>query len=328
MGGTPIPVNLLTGFLGSGKTTLLRHLLADPALADTAVVVNEFGEVGLDHLLVRELAEDVVLLSSGCVCCALKDDLGTTLIDLQRAASVGEIPHFSRVVIETTGLADPMPIVRLLRVDTRLARFCRLGQVTTTVDAVNGLHTIEQYAEAVQQIAAADCLVATKTDLTPPHEVARLNERLLALNPTARRLTSARNCPPTGDDLFGAGAPMRDWTAIETLPHGGHLASHSAGVSAFTVTLEDPVDLDDFVDWLGLLLASRGDSILRVKGYLAAIGHDRPLAIQGVQHVLDRPEPMREWPNAAPRTQLVFIAKHLTQRAIENALPSIARRIA
>src|SRR5579884_1698175 len=156
---SPIPVHVLTGFLGSGKTTLLRKLLADPALADTAVIINEFGEVGLDHLLVRELSEDVVLLASGCVCCALKDDLTATLAELQHAAATGEIPHFDRVVLETTGLADPLPIMRVLRLDARVTRHFALGQVATTVDAVHGLHTLESYGEAVQQIAASDCLI-------------------------------------------------------------------------------------------------------------------------------------------------------------------------
>ena len=324
MSGASIPVHVLTGFLGSGKTTLLRHLLAEPALADTAVVINEFGEVGLDHLLVRELAEDVVLLSSGCVCCALKDDLNATLMDLLRAARVAEIPYFSRVVLETTGLADPLPIVRLLRVDARLTRSFRLGNVITSVDAVNGLHTIEQYAEAVQQIAAADRLVVTKTDLATLRDVERLNARVLEINPTTTRLTSTRDHPLTSEDLFGTVSAQRDWAALDALSSDRHLATSATGISAFTITLDAHVDFDDFIDWLDLLLARRGNSILRVKGYLAAIGYDRPYAIQGVQQVLDRPEPMRDWPSAAHRTQLVFIAKHVTRRAIENALSLIA----
>ena len=325
MSSTPIPVNVLTGFLGSGKTTLLRHALSLPALADTAVIINEFGEVGLDHLLVRELAEDVVLLASGCVCCALKDDLSATLRDLLRAASVGEIPPFSRVVLETTGLADPLPIMRLLQVDRQLARWYRLGQVITSVDGVNGLQSLVRYAEATQQVAAADCIIVTKTDLPTSQDLDLLSKRLAAVNPTALLLEAARDRAAIGERLIATAAMERDWASLELLPDGDHLASSPTGVSSFTIEIDRSVDLDDFVDWLDLLLSSRGDSILRVKGYITAIGHDRPLAIQGVQHVLDRPEPMPDWPGEPNRTQLVFITKLVTKRAIENALPSVSR---
>ncbi|MGD9769487.1 MAG: GTP-binding protein, partial [Pseudolabrys sp.] len=287
------PVHVLTGFLGSGKTTLLRHLLGDPSLRDTVVVINEFGEVGLDHLLVREVNEDVVLLPSGCLCCVLRDDLISTLSDLHRAQAVGEIPPFSRIVVETTGLADPMPILQAILSDKQLARLARLGEVVTTVDAVSGHATIDRYQEAVRQIAAANCLVLTKTDAVDDAQADAAAAQLQAMNPTARLLRSRQGAFPAAADLFRDDGDERVLPAAAAFvaqgvdPHGSHDA-----ISTFAVTLERPVALDAVIDWLELLLASRGDNVLRVKGYVAATGHDRPLVIQSVQRVLYRPEPL------------------------------------
>jgi G3E family GTPase len=316
-----VPVHILTGFLGSGKTSLLRRILQEPVFADTAVIINEFGEVGLDHLLVRELAEDVVLLASGCICCALKDDLSASLQDLHRGAMLGEIPRFNRIVVETTGLADPLPILRVLNVDSQLQKHFDAGQVATTVDLVNGLHTLDEYNEAIQQIAAADCIVFTKGDMARAVDLERLSQRVAALNPTARQRTSSRN-EAVDATIFETSSARKqaDWHSFAISPGQHQLAMSAAGIASFVITLDRPVERDDFIDWLELLLASRGNSILRVKGYLWATGHDRPLAIQGVQHVLDRPEPLAEWPSAAQQSQLVFIAKHLTKRAIERSL--------
>lgn len=320
----PVPVHVLTGFLGSGKTSLLRKLLADPGMSDTVVLINEFGEIGLDHLLVRELTEDVVLLSSGCVCCALKDDLSGTLSDLRASVAAGELPQFGRVVLETTGLADPLPIVQLLRSDVRLARAFELAQVVTTVDGVNGLHTAERFSESAQQIAAADFLIVTKTDVADAAEVERLGRHLSALNPTAQQLSCGRNDRLPSDMIFARPeASHSAQKAFVCLPAGDHLATSAAGVSSFVIATDQPVDLDAFIDWLDLLLASRGDSILRVKGYLATNGSDCPLVIQGVQHILDRPETMRDWPDGRPCTKLVFIARHLTRTAVERSFQSL-----
>ena len=324
MSSSLIPVHVLTGFLGSGKTSLLRKLLSDPQLGDTAVVINEFGEVGLDHLLVRGLTEDIVLLSSGCVCCALSDDLSATLADLCRARMAGEIPAFARVVLETTGLADPLPIIRLLRMDSRLKSFFAVGQVVTTVDAVNALHTMEIYDEAMQQVAAADSLIITKTDMATEVGIERILQHVIAINPTARRLSYGRSDQPDSNELFGrSGEANRDRTGLVSLQQSDHLATSAAGISTFVISLDKSVDLDSFIDWLDLLLASRGDSILRVKGYLAANGYHTPLLIQGVQHILDRPEPMQDWAERGPPTLLVFIAKHVTKTAIERSIKSL-----
>ncbi len=319
-----LPVHVLTGFLGSGKTSLLRKLLSDPRLSDTAVLINEFGEISLDHLLVRDLKEDVVLLSSGCVCCALKDDLRSTLEDLHRAMAAGEIPVFARVVLETTGLADPLPIMRLLRTDAGLLRYFQLGQVTTTVDGVNGLRTMDSYPEAVQQAAAADCFVITKTDVANDSDIQALLRRIATVNPTARNLQYGRGKDPDSDAVFSASQDTsHDRKQLAELAGGEHLATSAAGVSSFVITLDEPVQVEAFIDWLDLLLASRGDSILRVKGYLAAKDHNRPLMIQGVQHTLDPLEPMKSCPEGGPPTQIVFIAKHVTKTAIERSIRSL-----
>lgn len=204
-----VPIHVLTGFLGSGKTTLLRHLLADPGLADTAVVINEFGEVGLDHLLVREVAEDVVLLSSGCLCCSVRDDLVSTLAELNGLMRAGEIPAFARVVVETTGLADPAPIMQAILSETTLLPWFRLGQVITTVDAVNGEQTLARHREARQQLATADRLILTKTDLVGEFEGDALGDKLRAMNPSAGLLVSRKAQLPAGEILKEADAQWR-----------------------------------------------------------------------------------------------------------------------
>lgn len=325
------PVYLLTGFLGSGKTTLLRHMLADPALADTAVVINEFGEVGLDHLLVRDVAEDVILLSSGCLCCTVRDDLISTLLDLHRSSAAGTIPQFSRVAVETTGLADPFPILQLIPGYQQLPQFYRVGGVIATVDAVNGATTLDQYPEAVQQLVAADRLIITKADLADPAKIADLNARANRLNPTCTRFISRIGAFPRAHDLLAPVSSMRPLppntsSAAASAPVA---ATHTDRISVFTVTLDERVDLASFIEWLELLLASRGESVLRVKGYLSAKGYDRPLAIQGVQHVVYRPEPLPPDSLTPPsRSELVFITRDLTRTAIERSIRSVLDAVA
>jgi len=317
-----IPVHVLTGFLGSGKTTLLRHFLADPALRDTAVIINEFGEIGLDHLLVREVTEDVILLSSGCLCCTVRDDLLSTLLDLKQSADDGEIPSFSRVAVETTGLADPLPIMQALMSEKRVAKIYRLGNVLTTVDALNGQETIDKYREAACQVAAADRIIVTKTDLVSEGESQKIAAQLDGLNSTAARIASRLGDLPRADDLLRGDG---DDTAPGRNLNAGSLedSHHHSDIATFVVTLDDPISLPPFIDWLELLLANRGDSILRVKGYIDAIGYDQPLVIQGVQHTVYKPEPLAFWPNAQRRSELVFITRDLTQTAIERSIRTV-----
>jgi G3E family GTPase len=324
------PVHILTGFLGSGKTTLLRRLLADPALADTAVVINEFGEVGLDQLLVREVAEDVILLSSGCLCCTVRDDLVSTLADLDRMMQSGEIPPFGRAIVETTGLADPAPIMQAVLSMKELASRYRLGQVVTTVDGLNGARTLAMHREARRQSAMADRIVVTKCDLADEHAREALVDQLATLNPHATVQRSDRIGSAAGDLFMDSDAPWqrpRFQSGHARSPeedahgHAHEGPAHDGTIGTFTVFPGTAIDWEPFVDWLDLLLASRGDSILRVKGLLEVRGDDRPVVLQGVQHVLYPPEHLPAWPaSSPPGGWIVFIARDLTRSAIENSL--------
>jgi G3E family GTPase len=316
-----IPVHVLTGFLGSGKTTFLRHLLGEPDFADTAVVINEFGEVGLDHLLVREVSEDAVLLSSGCLCCAVRDDLVSTLADMLEMVRCGAVAPFRRVVVETTGLADPAPIMQAVMSDLRLRRGYRAGTIVSTVDGIGGAGTLARFAEAVQQVALADCVVVTKSDLAEPWRLDALRNDIATINPTVGQLVSSKAEMPGAGEIFEKAGDRRPrHLDISDVPLRGR---HSAGVETFVVDIDDPVDWPAFVDWLELLLASRGQSILRVKGLLSVAGDPRPVVIHGVQHVVYPPEYLPRWPEGTSGGWLVFIARDLSRAAIENALPSI-----
>ncbi|OUL98171.1 CobW family GTP-binding protein [Variovorax sp. JS1663] len=328
-----VPVHVLTGFLGSGKTTLLRHLLADAGLADTAVVINEFGEVGLDHLLVREVAEDVVLLSSGCLCCSVRDDLVSTLAELHALMRGGKIPAFARVVVETTGMADPAPIMQAILSEATLVPWFRLGQVITTVDAINGEQTLARHREARQQLATADRLIVTKADLVGESEADALGSKLRAMNPSASLVVSRKARLPAAeilreaDEQWRAPCPVQLGPIFDAPPGAPAplvATAHDDAIKTFTVSLHEPVEWAAFVEWLELLLASRGDSILRVKGLLAVTDDERPVVVQGVQYVLYPIEHLPAWPDgSARRGWIVFIARDLTQRAIENSIRSV-----
>jgi G3E family GTPase len=315
-----VEVHVLTGFLGSGKTTFLRHLLDDPDMADTAVVINEFGEVGLDHFLVREISEDAVLLPSGCLCCAVRDDLVSTLADLHAMVSRGQSAPFRRVVVETTGLADPAPIIQALMSDLRLRRGYRPGAIVVAVDAVGGSHSIASFTEAKQQVALADCVIVTKTDLVEPWQIDRLAIDIARVNPAVRRLSSSKAAMPSANEVLASPA---DWNPRHAALMDTPAARHGAGIETFTLEITEPVSWPAFVEWLELLLASRGRSILRVKGLLRVAGENRPVVVQGVQHVVYPPEYLPEWPDGDPSGWLVFIARDLTHAAIRNSLSSL-----
>ncbi len=337
------PISVLTGFLGSGKTTLLRRLLAHPSMADTAVVINEFGEVGLDHLLVREITEDIVLLNSGCVCCTMRDDLVASLLELQRERDAGRIPQFRRVAIESTGLADPAPIIHTLMTNAELLPHYRLGSVITTVDAVLGAGQLDHHNEAVKQAAMADRLVITKSDLAPPGHGA-LAQRLRALNPGAPILSATLHDGPGPDQLLDSGpldtrakgSDVAHWLNAEAYAppadggpaHAGghhHAADerHDARIASFCLYFDRPLAWRTFVEWLELLLASRGESVLRVKGLLNVAGRSRPLVIHGVQHVVYPPTELAGWPDGDERSRIVFITRDLPRCAVENSFRAV-----
>lgn len=309
-----IPIHILTGFLGSGKTTLLRAWLADPALRDTAVIINEFGEVGIDNLLVRKVTDEVYLLGSGCICCTVRDSLAETLAELDELAKAGTIERFARVAVETTGLANPAPIVRTILDDPKVAPNFRLGATITTVDAQHGAAMLERRAEGTRQVVLADRLIVTKCDLAAEGAVSALSRTLARLNPAAQIVTS-RLDPPADPNIF-----FSEPVAIRARVVDAELAETDHAIGTFTIVLDRPVAWARFMAWLELLLVNRGDSILRMKGFVWAAEVERPILLQGVHEVLYPPETLPDWPDGAKRTELVFIGENITRRAVEQSL--------
>lgn len=335
-------VHVLTGFLGSGKTTLLKALLADPALAETAVVINEFGEIALDHLLVREVSEGAVVLRNGCVCCSIRTDLQETLRDLQAKRAEGAFPPFARVILETTGLADPMPIVATLLADPVLRHQFRLGTVVATVDAVNGLSQLDTQPESVKQAAIADRLVLTKTDLLADgagqERLDVLRRRLEQINATAPIMQAVQGVG-ISHEIFGADLSHAEgrrqeishWLAAESRirshdqPPHAHAHDHEGAVRSFSLRFSEPMDWTVFGVWLTMLLHRHGDRILRVKGLLNIAGADAPVVVHGVQQIVHAPVHLDAWPDACLESRLVFIVDGLDPALIERSLRAFLR---
>jgi G3E family GTPase len=304
-----LPTTVLTGFLGSGKTTLLRHALGSPALADTAVIINEIGEIAIDHHLVDFVEGSVLELPGGCLCCAVREDLARTMRGLLERREAGEIRQFRRIVIETTGLADPAPILFTLGADPMLDHCVHLARVVTLVDAVHGADSLDRFAEAGRQAALADTLVITKTDLVPLGP--DLLRRLDALNDRAERMLAAKMDDP-GVALFG-GLERSPAPAIPALP----VAAHSHGIDAFGMVLEGQISRLDFARALGGLARDRGSDLLRVKGIVRfADRPDQPAIVQAAQHAMFAPEWLAEWPDADRRSRLVFVVHDIPRAEI------------
>ena len=321
---TRLPLTLLTGFLGSGKTTLLQRLLQHPGLADTAVIVNELGEIGLDHLLMDHVAENLRVLNSGCLCCTVRGDLAETLVALQVRRAAGEIA-FSRVVIETTGLADPAPVLHTLVADPAVAASYRLAGVVTTVDVVNAEATLEHHVEARRQVAMADVLLFTKTDLASPGTAAALGERLARINPGANQFTVV-----DGDVepamVLDAGSELLDSHRWADRPAALDLHHHhDHAIRAHCFCFDEPVRADAFAHWLDLLAAMRGERLLRFKGLVRVAEHpDEPLVVHGAQHVIHPPRRLAQWPSADRRTRLVFITHGIERAELERTCAKFA----
>jgi dihydroorotase len=339
-----IPVTLLTGFLGSGKTTVLNHVLKQPEMAATAVIVNEFGEIGLDHLLVEQSSEDVVLLNSGCLCCTVRNDIVDTLTNLFVDRVKGKIPFFTRVAIETTGLADPAPILHTLMTEPIVAARYMLDGVVTTVDAVNGAGTLDRQPEAVKQAAVADRLLLTKTDFAEPAARQGLEARLALLNPSAPVIPVAQGAVDPAL-LFNLGffdpatksVDVRRWLRDEAF-EGGHdhkhdddhpdVNRHDDRIRAFCITRERPISWAVVSGWLDGLATMRGDDLLRLKAIVALSDRpDQPVVLHGVQHLFHPPVLLPEWPSEDRRTRMVFITRDLPREAIEKTLAAFEEAV-
>lgn len=335
-----IPVILLTGFLGSGKTTLLQRLLRDPSMDGTAVLVNEFGEVALDHHLLDRIDENVVLLKSGCICCTVRGEVVEALSNLNSLRDKGEI-SFERVVIETTGLADPYPVLQTLAAHPVLRSHFSNGGVLTTVDAVNAQMQVEHRSEAVRQIAAADRIVLTKTDLTDARTETELRQRLLRVNPSASILTSLsatdailRDFSPLSffskgltrhaDHICGQGCDHSDHSHAHDHTDSRRHHDETLGVTSFSLVIDGGVEWTMMGTWLTLLLHRYGDRIFRVKGILAIEGEAFPIAIHGVQHLVHAPTHLDYWPEGMRhedkhKSHLVFILEGIEPEKIRRS---------
>jgi G3E family GTPase len=335
--GQRIPVLVLTGFLGSGKTTLLSGMLGDPEMGKAAVLVNELGEIALDHDLLRHVGERTVVLPNGCLCCTLRDDLSESLRELLDLSERGEIEPLERVVVETTGLAEPAPILNTMLADPIVSAHFRPEAVVTTVDAQSGSHSLHRHPESVKQAGAADRLVVTKADLAGDEAVAGLQSELRRINPGAPVLravlgdvTLADLLPPSG---ASAGAPeeverwlaaMDEHAAAEAHPHGDEAHVHHGDVVARAMVFERPLDWTAFGVWLTMLLADRGEDVLRVKGLLD-VGGPGPVVVNGVQHVVHPPQHLAAWPGDDHRSRVVFVTRGIDHDAVEASLAAFQR---
>lgn len=331
-----LPVTLVTGFLGSGKTTLISRLVRHPDMQRVAVVINEMGEIGIDHDIVAMSSENIALLANGCICCSVRTDLQDTLRDLFARRRVGQVADFDRVIVETTGLADPAPVVQTLSSDTLLAAQYRLDGLVTLVDAVNGPYQLAHHAESVKQLAMADKVLITKTDLALPDQVQQIQEAVQAMNAlatveflingqiepsslTGLGLTSARASPQTlsflGESLNGP-----DGGGDKRLL--GPSMLHDSGIRTLSLRFDTPFTWTAFSSALELLTSLRGPDLLRVKGIANVEG--APVVVQGVQHLFHAPVALDRWPSEDRRTRLVFITRGIEAQTIRNLMAAVA----
>ncbi|MGH1353587.1 MAG: CobW family GTP-binding protein [Thalassovita sp.] len=352
-----IPVTLLTGFFGAGKTTLLNHLIRDPEAGRIAVIMNEFGDVALDHDLIEEATEETVLLQSGRLCCAILGDLAKTLSRLIEKCSAGTI-QFDRVVIETSGIADPGPIVHTLATDYTIAQAFRLDGVVTLADAATGMKTLDHQFEAVHQVAMADVLILSKTDLVETFDLSRFEKRLEGINASARRIRADQGRVPVGV-LFGLSAMRTDvstsdvdnWLGLapelaqpdpltglsgfaakpaapltfKPAARAEH-AHHDHRINSASIEVPDPIPANVFDFWLDALIALKGPNILRMKGILHVEGLQYPFVFHGVQHIFDAPVPLKNWSGEDSTSRVVVIARDMSEADLKASLDMLLMR--
>ncbi|MBR0843162.1 GTP-binding protein [Bradyrhizobium liaoningense] len=337
MTSTPlIPVTVLTGFLGSGKTTVLNHLLRQSGMDGVVAVINEFGEVGLDHLLVETSEERFALLDNGCVCCSVREDLVALLGELSVREAGGEMPPIGRILIETTGLADPVPVLHTLMTAPGVTSRYRIDGVVVTVDAVNALRSLEHHAEAVKQIAVADRILLTKADLAEADTVADVERRIGSINPTVSVTRVNHGCIEPGivfeAGLFAPEARSRqvaNWFAAATAATAAHSHAdhhhdhhaHGSDVTSFSLIVQEPIRWTAFSRWLDYVAALKGDDLLRFKALVNIADRPQgPVVVHGVQHVLHPPIALDAWPSDDHSSRLVFIVRDIPAEAIERTL--------
>ncbi len=313
--GPRLPVVAVTGFLGSGKTTLIRALLARPEGADTAVVVNEFGEIGIDQALLRSSSDVTVLLGNGCLCCNVRTDLQETLRTLFADRARGAVPSFARVVIETSGLADPGPVLQTFATDRALGREFHLQALVTVVDAVNGAGNIERMPEARRQVALADRVILTKSDLADAAALTRLKGEIAALSAAPVAVADHGAVDP-GFVLDEPPAPARQFDLGS--------AAHSHGIDSFSLIFDDPIPWASFEQAMTALTALRGPDLLRVKGIIAVAECRGPVVVHAVQHLAHPPVELEDWPDADHRSRLVFVTRGLPRNAVAQLFAAVA----
>lgn len=325
-----IPVTIITGFLGSGKTTLISQLVRHPEMNRVALVINEIGEIGIDHELVESSTENITLLSNGCICCSVRTDMQETLRDLFARRSVGEVFDFDRIIIETTGLADPAPVLQTLVSDTLLEAQFRFDGLVTLVDAVNFSSLVDSQAEIVKQIAIADKILLTKTDLVEPSAIVSLEERIRSINASAP-IVSVLNGLVSPNELMGLGLSSSKSSAkilafLGNAPEqekylGSFIQAHSSKIQTLSLRFAEPFTWQAFSSALELLSNLRGPDLLRLKGIVNVDG--KPVVVQGVQHIFHPPVNLNQWPSEDHQTRLVFITRNIDAQVIRGLFDTV-----
>ena len=332
-----IGISVLTGFLGSGKTTVLTSLIKQKQMANAAIIINEFGEVGLDHDLIETTDEKIIELQNGCICCTIQGDLKTTLLNLLKKMEKGEVSLFNHVIIETTGLADPVPIIHTLMTSLDLQRIYSIDGVITVVDSINGESTFNAHEEAVKQTAFADRIILSKTDIADKEKVNSLTKRIKAINPKVTIIESDKNSLPVSK-LLGLNDynpqnkdwNVREWLDIEKNKSSSHshnhhdhhhkhdVNRHGDDIETFAMVTSQPVSMTSVNFFLELLMSQMGEDILRIKGILNVKGQSCPAVIHGVQHIFHPLEWLEKWPSEDKQSRLVFITKNIKKDTIDD----------